>query len=63
MYKITAHYTDSTGTVLDTSTAEALGDAWGKTYATRAEAQDIADDLADDLPEGYETVEYAVDAA
>ncbi len=37
--------------ILDCSQAEVLGDAYGRTYATEAEAQDVADDLQDAVGE------------
>jgi hypothetical protein len=59
-YKIACQVQDSTGTIVSQNTPEGLGDAYGVSYATEEEAQDVADALAADLPEGYETAEYFV---
>lgn len=59
-YKITATAIDSNGVCIDANTPETLGEAWGETYLTKAEADEVRDYLESDIPEGYETSEYSV---
>lgn len=48
MYRVTASY-ERDGLLLDASQAEVLGDAYGRTYATEAEAEAVAQELADTI--------------
>ena len=55
-YGVGATYLDG-DTVVDTSTAEMLGDAYGRSYADREEAEEAATSLQD------EAAEYGIDPA
>jgi hypothetical protein len=59
-YKITATIIDCNGVEVDANIPEALGEAYGASYASRAEADGFAFDLQNDLPEGWETLKYCV---
>lgn len=59
-YKITATIIDNNGVRVWSSNAETLGEYFGRTFATRAEAEEAAENLSD---EGLATAEYSVEEA
>jgi hypothetical protein len=62
-YKITATGVDCNGVEVDANMPETLGEAYGASYASRAEAESFAFDLQNDLPEGsafWKTLKYCV---